>query len=103
LESDNLPHFKVVLTLNGPNLESNRVSLQEAISRHIKKRDLKDVPPIDRFEVTAIKSWKLLERAAGWCIPKWLEAFKATLMQDAFFSEQDAAAKCQHVAEYIKK
>jgi hypothetical protein len=102
-ESDKyLPRFAAVLTLTGANLESDKHDIQETISMNI-KRDPKDILPIDRFEMTATRSWQLLERAAGWSVPTWQDALKATLMEEAFFSDQDASAKCQDIADYIKK
>ena len=101
LKPDDLPHFKAVLTLyDDP--ESDRASLREAIVAHIKGYH-KDISPLVRFEITAIKCWELSERAAGWSIPKWRSALKATLMEDVFFSEQDAAAKSQVIVDQIKK
>ena len=102
-ESDKyLPRFGAVLTLTGANPERDKYIIGEAISANI-KRDPKDIHPMDRFEITAIQSWKLLERTAGLSIPKWRDALKATLMDQAFFSEQDASAKCQDIVDFIKK
>lgn len=101
-ESENLPHFQEILTLNGTNPEMDRDNLQDAISIHT-KRDSKNLLHIDRFEMTAIKVWKLLERTPGWSISKWRDALKATLTDDAFFSEQDAVAKCRSITDYIKR
>ena len=102
-ESDNyLPRFEAVLTLTGADPGSDKHNIQEAMDINM-KRDAKDILPMDRFEMTAIQSWKLLERAAGWSIPKWRDALKATLVEAAFFSEQDASAKYQDIVNYIKK
>ena len=97
------PPFKVVLPMDSANpSEIDRANLQEAISLHL-KRYPKEVLPISRFEETTIQSWNLLERAAGWSISEYQDAFRATLMEDAFFSEEDAAAKCQDIVVHIKK
>ena len=101
-EVNNLLHFKNILILNGDNLENDRDRLREAISTHI-KRDPKEILPKDRFENTTVNSWKLLERAAGWSIPQYRDAIKSTLIDEAFFSEQDAAVSSQCIVDYIKK
>ena len=99
---NNLPHFKDILILKGDNPENDRDRLQEALSTHI-KRDPKEILPMNRFEMTIVKSWKLLERAAGWTIPQYRDAIMATLIDEAFFSEQGAAVRSQYMADYIKK
>jgi hypothetical protein len=101
-EINSLPHFKDVLVLNGDNPESDRTNLREALSTYI-KRDPKEILPMDRFQTTTSKSWKLLERAAGWSMPQYQDAIKGTLIDEAFFSEQDAAVRAQYIADYIKK
>jgi hypothetical protein len=99
LESENLPHFEVVLTLTNPESEND---LRRAISMHI-KRDTKNTPPIDRFAMTAKRFLEFMESSAGWSISDCRNAFKATLMEDAFFSDRDAEVRCESILGNIKR
>ncbi len=63
----------------------------------------KVILPMDRFEQTAMKSWNLLEKEAGWKLKECRDALKKTLMEDGLFSEESANTKYKEVADYIQK
>jgi hypothetical protein len=94
--------FRLVLTLDGAEPESDRVNLQKAIARYLKKNP-KSIHPTERFEVTARGSWKLLEKKANWSLADCRDALKFTFEKHGFFSERDADAKCESIVESIKK
>lgn len=96
-----LSSFSLVLTLDGVNPESDKVNLRKAITKHAKKHP-KVIPPIERFELTASESWKLLEKIAEWSLTDYRDALKFTFERYGFFSENDAHAKCESIVESLK-
>ena len=94
--------FKLVLTLDGADRESDRVNLQRAIAKYLKKNP-KSIHPAERFERTARESWKLLEKWANWSLADCRDALKFTFEKHGFFSEKAADAKCESIVESIKR
>ena len=94
--------FKLVLTLDGADWESDRVNLQKAIVKYLKKNP-KVIDPTERFKLTARGSWKLLEKGANWSLADCRDALKFTFVKHGFFSEKDADEQCESIVESIKK
>ena len=97
-----LSWFRLVLVLDGADLESDKVNLRKAIAKHLKKNP-KFISPMERFETAARGSWEILERNASWSLADCREALKFTFQNYGLFSEKDAYARCESIVEGIKK
>ena len=97
-----LSWFKLALTLDGTDPESDKVNLHNAIAKCLKKIP-KTILATDRFEQTARGAWKLLEKITGWSLADCRDALKFTFKNYGYFSEKDAEAKCESIVESIKK
>lgn len=90
--------FKQVLILRGTDMATLRRDITKSLNLSPKV-----ILPMDRFEQTAMKSWNLLEKEAGWKLKECRDALKKTLMEDGLFSEESANTKYKEVADYIQK
>jgi hypothetical protein len=59
--------------------------------------------PLDWFTSTAMLSWNLLERSAGWSIVTSEDALRITLKDKAGFSARDVEREMEMVKDYMKK
>jgi hypothetical protein len=97
-----LSWFKLVLTLDGANRESDKVNLHTAIDKHVKKTP-KSMPLMERFESTARGCWKLLEKEASWSVADCRDALKFNFKNYGLFSEKDADRRCESIIKGFQR
>jgi hypothetical protein len=88
-----LSWFNLVLTLDGANLESDKVNLHNAIKKHLNSNP-KSIPLVERFESTARGCWKLLKKEASWSLADCRNTLKAI-----FKIYQDVDTRCERIIE----
>jgi hypothetical protein len=96
--SSELSWFDLVLTLDGANPESDKVNLQEVITKYL-NRNPKFIPPIKRFESTARGCWKLLEKEASWSLADFGDALKVIFKK---YDEKDGDTRCERIIEDLQ-
>ena len=90
-----LSWFDVVLTLNGADPESDKVNLQDVISKYL-DRNLKVIPLMERFETAARGCWKLFQKEAGWSLADFGDALKVIFKK---YDEEDGDTRYERIIE----
>jgi hypothetical protein len=95
-----LSWFDLVLTLDGADLESDKINLHKAITKHL-NRNPKFLFRIKRFESAARGCWKLLGKEASWSLVDFRDALKLNCKKDGWLTEEGVDAICESVIEQV--
>jgi hypothetical protein len=91
--------FDLVLTLDGADLESDRVNLHKAITKHI-NRNPKLMFRSERFKSAARGCWKLLAKEASWSLTDFRDALKSIFKNYHLLSEKVVDTRCEWIMEH---
>jgi hypothetical protein len=95
-----LSWFDLVLTLDGADLESDKVNLHKAITKHL-NRSPKFIPRTDRFESAARGCWKLLRSEASWSLVDFRDALRLTY-KHRWLTQRAVDTICESITENVE-
>jgi hypothetical protein len=90
--------FDLVLTLDGAHLESDKVNLQKAITKHLNRKP-KFMLRVERFELAARGCWKLLRKAANWSLADFRDALKVNHKKYGRYHQSLRDSRCEDIIE----